>query len=112
LVERGGVAITYKRGNSTTEIAKSVVSQSRVQAPSDDGGFVWVWTDRDFIVEVGDLTIDSVASDPREGDRIVQSQNGKTYTFEVLAIGLERGWRYADSERTAYRIHTKEIRDE
>jgi hypothetical protein len=49
---------------------------------------------------------------PERGDRIIEDEDGKRHTYEVLALGGEPPWRWSDPHRRCLRIHTKYLTTE
>jgi hypothetical protein len=66
---------------------------------------------RDYIVAVEDLVLDGEAIEPAPGDQIIEGDLDDGVKYEVMAIGGEGCWRWANHLRTAYRIHTKQAAD-
>lgn len=58
---------------------------------------------KDFLIDVADLS--GLGRDPREGDRIHWQEK----VWEVLPFGGEPEHRWADHQRTRYRIHTQQV---
>ena len=76
----------------------------------DDGyGVVQKWESRDFLILAADLILAGLQTLPQRGDRILETQAGTTYTYEVLAPGKEPPFRFSDAFRKTLRIHTKQI---
>ncbi len=70
-----------------------------------DGGILERLESRDFIVAREDLPVP-----PERGHRIRETHDGVVHLFEVMAPVANRpAFRWADAERTAYRIHTRLI---
>jgi len=88
--------VTYGRSEVTVELAEEV----RVE-----------FTDRDFIVQASLLILNSLAVIPQRGDRILEldSEGETVATYEVLAPGGMRPYRYCDPQQTLLRIHTKKL---
>jgi hypothetical protein len=61
----------------------------------------------DFLVNAADLVIDERAAEPAVGDRILVGELDDALAYEVMNVDGERCWRWADSFRLTYRIHTK-----
>ena len=94
-------SVTYSRGG-TSETVLATFGQSEFEA-KDRQGFVVTHQMDDFIISVADL---STFGDPVLGDIIVHSG----VTYKVLAPRFpndEPPFRYTDSYRIAFRIHTK-----
>ena len=61
---------------------------------------------RDFLVMASSLVLAGVAVLPEPGDRIVEVDQGVTYTYEVSAPGQQQPFSI-DTYRQELRIHTK-----
>ena len=67
---------------------------------------------RDYLILAADLLLNGVQVLPKAGDRIQETEDGKTFTYEILAPGNEPCWRFSDLYRVTFRIHTKLIATE
>ncbi len=99
--------VTYARGEQCVDLPATI---GKTTFDVDDGYGVLVrYESRDFLVVAADLLLAGQATLPQRGDRVVEQQDGATYTYEVVAPGKEPCWRYSDPYRNTLRIHTKEI---
>lgn len=74
---------------------------------ADSGARVEI-SEREFFFTVADFTTAELGA-PKIGDRF--QVDGETVTFEVMTPATgEPAWRYSDSERTFFRIHTKRVK--
>jgi hypothetical protein len=65
---------------------------------------------RDYLVAVADLMVSGVETPPALGDRIAETVNGVTCTFEVMTPDTgEPAWRYSSQWRAMYRVHCKRV---
>lgn len=64
---------------------------------------------RDYVIEVAEYAFGGTASEPRRGDRIVESINGTSYTFEVLPLGNSLAAQHEDASGKRWMIHTKKV---
>lgn len=65
---------------------------------------------RDYLIAASDLAAFGV---PQRGDQVVEiAPDGARHVHEVLAPGRDPHWRWADPNRSCYRIHTKHIATE
>lgn len=97
--------ITYTRGASSVSILATV---GRTIFRVDDGFQIFQRIEsRDYIVDAADLVLDGSQVLPERGDRIEETANGATYTYEVMAPGGEPHYRWSDREHNTLRIHTK-----
>jgi hypothetical protein len=97
--------VTYRRGAESVGVKATI---GRTVFEQDDGAGVIVRTQvRDYLIDTVDLVIAGQPTLPEKGDRIEETDAGKTYIYEVLPIGAEPHWRYSDPYRRTLRIHTK-----
>lgn len=82
------VAVDATRGRTEFEV---VQGDSTVRVESVD----WI------------VPFDALESEPKRGDRIVESAGGSTWTYEVLADAGIPPFSWCDASRTGYRVHTK-----
>jgi hypothetical protein len=76
----------------------------------DDGaGAPIVTQSRDYLIDAAELAIGDERIMPIKGDRIIESVNGGTFTYEVMGPGDEPVWRWADVYHRTLRIHTKAV---
>lgn len=91
---------TYQRGS----VAKPLlVTQAATIAESDDGELIVNTTIVDWIFEASELLISGSTTEPQPGDRI--EWDGKT--FELMALGGEKCWRWHGRDGKSYRVHTR-----
>lgn len=98
-----GVAVTYTRGASVVALT---ATPGRTQFELDNGdGVILNIESRDYLIDPADLVIAGTASAPASGDRITEGDR----VYEVMPFGREPAWRWSDTHRTRYRVHTKQI---
>lgn len=108
LRKHAGVDIIYARGDSSTS-PRARRGRSTFDVPDLQGMIVHTETD-DFFIDVADLELDDIPVEPKAGDRITVGDCAGSPVYEVMAPGAgQPEWKYTDSYRTAYRIHTKFI---
>jgi len=62
----------------------------------------------DFIIRTADLVLAGELTKPVRGDRISQTLDGFSETYEVITPGGEPVWRWCDAQgHLSLRIHTK-----
>ena len=106
--EATGGEITYARGTLTVTLtAGRGISTFEVQ----QGDILVRVEARDFLIAQEDLKLVGIVETlPARGDKITETTaDGTTFTYEVLEIGSEPVWRYADEYRQQIRVHTKLI---
>jgi hypothetical protein len=99
--------VTYRRG-SLSAIVSATIGKT-IFTVDDGGGIATQYESRDFLIWAADLVVDGKTVLPQRGDRVVETQGGKTYEYEVLAPGKEPCFRYSDPFRKTLRIHTKQV---
>ena len=100
--------VIYRRGAEEVTL-KAVIGRTLLKLDDGYGGVRMEWTDRDFLIAAEDLILGGQRVLPERGDRILETHDGKTLVYEVLAPGNEPEWRWSDPYRTLLRIHTKLI---
>lgn len=102
--------VTYQRGGEEVELSATI---GRTVFEQDDhaGGLTRIES-RDFLIRAADLVLASEVTLPKPGDRIHESDELASYTYEVMAPGTEPPWRYSDVNRATLRIHTKQVATE
>lgn len=100
--------VTYQRGEASIEVRASF---GRTQGEQEDtsSGMVSSFESRDYLIDVADLLIDDVLSEPRPGDRIIEGPLDDGVVFQVATIPGGTCWQYADAYRNKFRIHTKYV---
>ena len=99
--------VTYRRGTDSVELAATIGRTEFEQA--DEYGIVRRTESRDYLVRTEDLVLTGSATLPKSGDRILETDGGATFVYEVMAPGSEPPYRYSDPYRRTLRIHTKFI---
>jgi len=102
--------VTYCRGEESVEVLATV--GRTVFETTDAYGVVEHSESRDFLILAADLVLGGQAVLPERGDRIRETQDGKTFVYEVMAPGKEPEWRWSDGYRRTLRIHTKQVATE
>lgn len=103
-----GVTVTYTRlGVGSVTLTAWV---GRTQDAAEGENIRIEFGDRDYLIEAADLVLGGVAVEPKDADRITETINGTSVTFEVMPLNTgSAGWRWSDDGRTAYRLHTKRV---
>ena len=110
LTKHASREITYRRGEVESTVTATI---GKTMADQDTGdGLVLRMEIRDYLIDTGDLKLDGQPTLPERGDLIIENDDGKNFTYEVLPIGNQRAWRYSDPFRLKLRIHTKLITTE
>ena len=105
LKTEAGETVTYRRGDGSVSLT-SVVGRSSIQI-LDQSGSGYQETLVDFVFDIDDLVISSVAILPERFDTIERSIEGdKTATYEVLTDGSRAAYDI-DPLRTQVRVHAK-----
>lgn len=99
-------SITYKRGSSAVRVP-ATIGRSTFEDAGGDQSLVR-YESRDYLIDVQDLKLDGILTEPQAGDQIVEGVDASDgFTYEVMTVPGEGVWRYADQYRLAFRIHTK-----
>lgn len=105
LRQAAGETVTYRRGAGSVSLT-TIPGRSTIQV-IDSSGSGFQQSLADFVFELPDLVIASVAILPEQFDSIERSiEGGKTETYEVLTDG-GRACYDIDPLRTQVRVHTK-----
>lgn len=96
--------VVYVRGAESKEVHATVGRTEFEQA--DEVGLIHRTESRDFLVRAADLDFGSGPVLPRAGDRVRETQDGRTFVYEVNAPGGEPPWRFSDPYRRVLRVHT------
>lgn len=106
LREHAGRSVSYQRGTSSvtllgtkgrSDFAVSDIAGTPIQ--TNIRVFDWIFT-------TDELVLDSAATLPQAGDKIVDG----SVTYQVEAPGLNlQPWRYTDHHRQSIRVHTKQV---
>jgi hypothetical protein len=91
-------AVVYTRG--ATDYAINATAGRTEYESENHQGIKTIAQAYDFMILASSLGIDPAAGD-------VITWNGRKY--EVMKLGVEGCWRWSDTQRTTYRIHTKDI---
>lgn len=97
--------VTYQRVSSSASFKASYGRATYTS--TDNDGFQVVHESWDFLVNVADLEIDDVPTEPGVGDRIIVGELEDGLTYEVIAIPGMKHWGWSDSFQLTYRVHTK-----
>jgi hypothetical protein len=96
--------VTYGRGVDSVVVKATV---GRTQYETDDGHAVRVdFTERDFLIQAGDLVLNGNPITPKPGDQIRETQDEQVLVFEVI------DWRHSDPYRLTFRIDAKHVATE
>lgn len=99
--------VVYRRASD--EVSVSATIGRTVFEQADDRGLVSRIESRDFLVRAEDLVLAGSAVLPKAGDSVRDSQDGRTFIYEVMAPGGEPPFRFSDPYRRTLRIHTKHV---
>lgn len=99
--------VTYRR--AADEVTLSATAGRTIFEQADDRGLVSRIESRDFLVRAEDLVLAGATVLPKAGDSVRESQDGRTFVYEVMAPGGEPPFRFSDPYRRTLRIHTKHV---
>lgn len=100
--------VTYTQGETVLPELAATAGETRMVHVTESGMHLTVRA-RDYLIEASALVSDGVPFDPKAGDVIVHELEGTAYTFEVASADGGDAWRWHDSARTTYRVHTREV---
>jgi hypothetical protein len=92
-------AVVFVRGASAVEV-KATIGSSAFDA-ANQSGVIERWESRDFIVRAEDVPFGEV----QRGDKVVETVNGISTTYEVASPRGVPLWHYGDAFRKTVRIH-------
>lgn len=94
--------VTYRSGGASFQLQAAI---GRTAMLTDMGAVVADdFEARDYLVKSADLQ-----ALPVPGDQIIDTVNGQSVVFAVLADAGQRCWRYSDAFGVRMRIHTKRV---
>jgi hypothetical protein len=97
--------VTYQRGAASVTV-QATIGRTEFEQTTDEG-IVEKFESRDFLIQAADLVLAGGPTVPQRGDRIVESLGTATLTYEVLPNLNLPAYRYSDSYRKLFRVHTK-----
>ena len=87
---------------------QATVGQTRYEQDDGYGAIIRAHV-RDYILQWSDLVLDGVQVEPEAGDEIVEQVGERAHVYEVMSLGNQPPWRFADSSHLLIRVHTKQI---
>jgi len=99
--------VTYVRG-SLSVVVPATLGISRFEQ-TDAHGLRTISEVSDYLIPTHLLVLDGTATLPERGDLIRDTYGDTVHVFEVVAVGNEPPFRFADPYRTLLRIHVREI---
>ena len=97
--------VVFVRGADSVEV-KATVGRTIFRVDKGYGVLERIEA-RDYLILAADLVLSGTPVLPKAGDKIQETEDGKTFSYEILAPGNEPCWRYSDLYRVTLRIHTK-----
>lgn len=97
--------VVYRRGSASVEVYATIGSTTF--QITDAQGVMLESTSRDYLIPAASLIIEGNRVDPRAGDQITESVDGRESVYEVMPFGPEPAWRFSDRYGKMLRIHTK-----
>ncbi len=98
-----GTAVEYRRGTASAT-ATAVVGRSVFES-QDQSGVSETWEARDYIFRTADFP----HSEPKRGDRIVETLAGVSVVFEVVSPRGVPLFHHGDPFHSTIRVHTKRV---
>ena len=106
--EKRTIVVVYDRDGDQVSIDATV---GETIFEIDNGfGVLERWEARDFLVFAKDIGLTPGEVLPRRGDRILETQGSKTFTYEVMSPSGQPLFRNSDPFRKTLRIHTKLVK--
>lgn len=102
-----GVAVTLRRGEVSSSITV-VWGKTDADFENFDGTFQ-AKRSRDALIRQVDYVLGGSVATPQAGDRIEETNGGKTYLYEVQPFAGQSPSRESDPYYVTFRIHTKLI---
>ena len=102
LRQAAGSSATYLRGSQ--EISVTIVRKPRIERIVDEQGDTVTTREHSLIINVAELGIE-----PRAGDRITETIDGESVTWEVLPVAGAPCFRWWDRAKTAYEIDVMQV---
>ncbi|HEX8322486.1 MAG TPA: hypothetical protein VF595_01115 [Tepidisphaeraceae bacterium] len=99
-----GVVATYSRGNQSCSLI--AVPLTDVSSAVDESGVIVESRRQDFSLNASVLKFGTQAIEPKRGDKIEITANGRTSTYTVGRDGAKRPWDFIDAGQTRYRVRT------
>lgn len=97
--------VTYCRDEIQVEL-QATIGTSFYEQQVDDGA-VFKSQVRDYLIGTDLLLQSAIASLPRRGDQIIETDQNRVFIYELMSLGNGPPWRYSDPFRLKLRIHTK-----
>ena len=103
------LCVSYGRASSSVTV-RAQPGRSEFDLQDQQDGFLTRAQSRDYLIDPCELVLDGVPTEPRSGDRIVETdRDGNQWTYEVRDVAGHPCWRWADEYRNRYRIHVKYV---
>ena len=110
LKDHASVAVSYRRPSTGESVAVSATPARTVLEEGNTEGIVFTKTEiRDWLIDVADLVLGGEAATPANGDVVDETSGSTTYSYEVLPLGAEPCYSFADAYRVKYRVHSKQV---
>lgn len=101
--QAAGEPIIYRRGSAEVEIECAVRGESRFEEVVGDGETTTLIKSVDWLVKPEDLVICGDLAEPMKGDQVITADGE---VFDLMPGMSESPWRWLNSYKTRYRIHT------
>ena len=99
--------VTYERDGDQVEVP-ATTGETTFEQDDGQGALIRVQV-RDYLIDTSRLVLGGSVALPKPGDRVRETENGKTFIYEVMSMAGEPCWRYSDPFRLKLRIHTKHV---
>lgn len=101
--------IVYHRGDSSVIITDAWIGRTAYRISDQLNGSRLEFSERDYLIPVVSLVIDSQTVVPEENDWIEISypDPNESAQWELMSVNDEKAWRYSDQTEKLFRVHTK-----
>ena len=101
-----GVSVTYTRGATSAALTATATREAQDTVSVPTPGSRIDDKERDYLIVYADL-VSAGFGDPAIGDRITETINGSSVTWELHKQPTGPAWVWEDAQRTRVRVHTR-----
>jgi hypothetical protein len=106
--ESMSIPVTYSRGGLSVEVM-AMPGDTRIEQVTGEGTVMT--PRRDWIIDASALDFGTGPTQPERSDTITQHVGVNKHVYQVLPIADGDVWRWSDRYGTAYRVHTKRLKE-
>jgi hypothetical protein len=104
----GGVKISIQRGDVRKNNIPVTLGNSNFLTVGAEGNVIRIRS-QDYLIEAHRYDFGDGQVEPVRGDKVIRTECDGEHTYELLDLPNENSWRWSDSYRVRFRLHTKEI---